>query len=149
MLARPSKKEEITISRVTNLPQSLMKDCYYVIAQSLSVAADEFYYRAQREVNHDNHILFVAATPIMVVGVIKGMVFNMPDATYAKIDCFGVDKRYRKRGIGKQLLDAYEKYVVTERGASCVGLQSSHSAVHFYRNNGYAGTVYLKKTFSR
>ncbi len=142
-------RNDIKISRVENLSDSVMKDCYYVIAQTLSSLADNFYCCARRDVNYNNHILFVAQTPIMIVGVLKGMVIETPGAAYAKIDCFCVDKKYCNRGIGKQLLDAYENYVHTERGASCVGLQSSPSALHFYRNNGYAGNVYLKKTFSR
>lgn len=142
-------KNDIKISRVENLSQSVMQDCYYVISQSFFALADNFYHYAQRDVNHNNHILFVAKTPIMIVGVLKGMVIETPGTAYAKIDCFCVDKKYRGRGIGKQLLDAYENYVRTERGASCVGLQSSVNALLFYRNNGYAGNVYLKKNFSR
>ncbi len=149
MLARPSKKEDIKISRVTNLSESLMKDCYYVISQSLPSLANDFYYFAQRDVKRDNHVLFIAETPVMVVGVLNGMVFDMPDGAYAKIDCFCVDKHYRCRGIGKQLLDAYENYVVGVRGATCIGLQASSSASRFYRNNGFVGKVYMKKTLTR
>ncbi len=149
MLPRPSKKEDIKIVRVTNLSESVMKDCYYVIMQSLPAVADDFHCRAIRDINRDNHILFVAQTPIMVVGVLKGMVFDMSDAAYAKIDCFCVDKQYRKRGIGRQLLDAYENYVVKERGASYIGLQSSAGGARFYRNNGFVGNVYMKKTLTR
>jgi len=148
MLVKPNK-DEITISRVTNLSESVMKDCYYIISQTLPSLADEFYYRAQSDVNRNNHILFIAQTPIMVVGLLKGVVFDMPDAAYAKIDCFCVDKNYRCHGIGKQLLDAYEKCVIAERGVSCIGLQSSAGAIRFYRNNGFVGKVYMKKNLSR
>lgn len=149
MLRKPSENEPIKIARVANLSEPVMKDCYYVISQTLPHLADEFHYCAQRDVNRNNHILFVAETPIMVVGVLKGVVFDMPDAAYAKIDCFCVDKQYRRRGIGRQLLDAYENYVVKEYDASYIGLQSSIGGVRFYRNNGFVGNVYMKKNLTR
>lgn len=144
-----STNNNIEISRVGNLSQSLMRDCYYVISQSLPVLADKFQRCGRRDVNRYNHILFVAQAPIMVVGVLMGMVIETPGDAYAKIDCFCVDKKYRGRSIGKQLLAAYENYVCHERNASCVGLQSAPGALNFYRNNGYVGNIYLKKTFSR
>jgi len=144
-----TNNNNIAISRVGNLSQSVMHDCHYVILQSFFALADKFYHNARRDVNHYNHILFVAQTPIKVVGVLKGLVIETSGDAYAQIDCFCVDKKYRGRGIGQQLLNAYENYVRNERGASCVGLLPSLGAMNFYRNNGYVGKLYLKKTFSR
>ncbi|MCM1294648.1 MAG: GNAT family N-acetyltransferase [Muribaculaceae bacterium] len=145
-------KSLITFSRVTNLSESVMQDCYYVIAQALPHLADEFYYRAQHDVNHDNHIMFIAETPCMVVGLIKGCARKMPDAVHAQIDCLAVDRKFRRGGIGEKLLRAYEEYVRTERNAICIGLQSSAGALDFYTNRSYVrggDGPYMKKTFSR
>lgn len=138
--------EEIKISRVTNLSEFVMKDCYYVLAQALPTDAEEFYYRAIGDVNNGKHILFVAETPRMVVGLIKGSASSLG----AQIQCLAVDNRYRRRGIGESLIKAYENAALNEYGASHIGVKSSSSALNFYRKRGYLGvTQYLNKDFSR
>lgn len=138
--------EEIKISRVTNLSESVMRDCYYVLAQTLPMDAEEFYCRAIGDVNRGGHILFVAETPRMVVGLIKGAATS----NGAQIHCLAVDKKYRRHGIGESLVKAYENAVLNEYGAPCINVKSSSGALSFYRNRGYLGaTQYLHKSFSR
>lgn len=145
-----NNNEIVTISRVTNLSESVMKDCYYIISETLPMLAEEFYYRAIADVNRRQHILFVAETPRMVVGVLKGFVYGNLNDAHAQIDCLCVDRKYRRRGIADSLIKAYEELIQVEYGASYVCLKSSGGAVTFYKNRGFIGNVqYMRKNFSR
>lgn len=144
--------KQITFSHVTNLSESVMRDCYYVIAQTLPHLAEEFYYRAQRDINRNNHIMFIAETPCMVVGVLKGFVLNMPEDMHAQVDCLAVDKKFRRTGIGGKLLQAYEDYVREQFNVPYIALKSSIGGLDFYTNRNYVRSgagPYLKKHFSR
>lgn len=146
--------KDISISRNEFLSNNKMRDCYYIISASNGMLAYDFYNRAEHDVNHNGHILFTAETPQMVVGFIKGRVFNMPDAALAEIEYFYIDAKYRHRGIGQALLAAYEEHVRSHHNAQGVRLHSA-PAIHtlnFYKSSGYriTGAQYLMtKDFTR
>lgn len=139
--------KDVSISRSVFLSNDKMRDCYYIMSGSNGIQAYDFYGRAERDVNHNGHILFTAETTRMLVGFIKGRVFDMPDAVLAEIEYFYIDKRYRSRGIGRALLAAYEEYVRSNHGAVRITLHSAPvtRTLNFYKNSGYqiTGAQYL------
>ena len=63
---------------------------------------------------------------------------------YVKINGLGVRQEYRRKGIGKALLEAAER-VAIDSGAPYIGLASGFAreeAHAFYEHNGYQKTSY-------
>lgn len=139
--------KDISVLRHAFLSKEKMRDCYYVISASNGTMADSFFNRAERDINQNGHIMFTAETPGMVVGVIKGRVFNMQDSALAEIEYFYVDKKYQSRGIGRALLAAYENYVQSGHNVRGIRLHSAPATrtLDFYKKSGYkiTGARYL------
>ena len=85
--------------------------------------------------------IFVADMEGMVVGfvtTVEALSINLPDG-YIKINGLAVLPEYRRRGIGKLLMERVEE-LARERGISLIGLASGFNrteAHEFYEHLGY------------
>lgn len=75
-----------------------------------------------------------------MIGLVKGYYYEL-DGLYIRIVVLVVDKNYRNKGIGKQLLENAESWA-KNIGATGIGLNSVDrperiNAHHFYKKNGY------------
>ena len=105
--------------------------------------------------NPDYHTI-VAEIDNQVVGVIGlhlGLAYEF-SGCYGRIVCLVVNSQYRKKGIGKQLMDR-AKAIVTECGGSRLVLNSGNrpereKAHNFYEDNGFSAksTGFSKKISS-
>ena len=95
---------------------------------------------------NSSYCTFVAEDDGKVVGlaaVVKVLAIGHPGG-YIKMNGIGVIPEYRRRGIGKMLMDRVEEMAV-ESGAPYVGLASGlrrTDAHAFYRSLGYRETSY-------
>lgn len=140
----------VSISKIDNLSDDMCQDGYWVIAQSQPQMAENFYHTAKRDVAC-GHLLYVACTPRMLVGVLMGHVFVADGKKYGRIEYNFVDKKYRNHGIGGKMLEAYELYAKNHCGVSCVYLKSTSGALSFYIRHGYVVTngCYVSKVLGR
>ena len=105
--------------------------------------------------NPDYHTI-VAAIDNQVVGLIGlhlGLAYEF-SGCYGRIVCLIVNSQYRKKGIGKQLMDR-AKAIVIESGGNTLVLNSGNrtervDAHNFYENNGFSAksTGFSKKISS-
>jgi ribosomal protein S18 acetylase RimI-like enzyme len=93
----------------------------------------------------DNVAVFVAEADGRVVGLAHVAIREAPaipifvPRRYAVVDAIGVRSGFRRRGIGRRLLDAVHAWAV-EKGASSVELnvhEFNQEAIAFYRAVGY------------
>ena len=93
-----------------------------------------------------NYVTFVAEADGKIVGLaaaVKVLAIGHPGG-YVKMNGLGVLPEYRRRGIGKKLMEHVERFAV-EQGAPYVGLASgiSRTEAHaFYESIGYRKTSY-------
>ncbi|MBD7937255.1 GNAT family N-acetyltransferase [Cytobacillus sp. Sa5YUA1] len=90
----------------------------------------------------DYHTLIASDNGKIVgmIGLVKGYYYEL-DGLYIRIVVLVVDKNYRNKGIGKQLLENAESWA-NNIGATGIGLNSGDrperiNAHHFYKKNGY------------
>ncbi len=94
----------------------------------------------------DRYCTFVAAADGKVVGLaaaVKVLAIGHPGG-YVKMNGLGVLPEYRRRGIGRLLMDQVERWAV-EQGAPYIGLASGtgrKEAHAFYEHLGYQKTSY-------
>lgn len=92
--------------------------------------------------NPDYHTVIASSNGKIVgmIGLVKGYYYEL-DGFYIRIVVLVVDKNYRNKGIGKQLLEKAESWA-KNIGATGIGLNSGDrperiSAHNFYKKNGY------------
>ena len=94
----------------------------------------------------DRCVTVVAEADGRIVGLaaaVKVLAIGHPGG-YVKMNGIGVLPEYRRRGIGKMLMEHVERFAA-EQGAPYVGLASGISRVEahaFYENRGYRKTSY-------
>ena len=99
-----------------------------------------------RMAQDDNYVTFVADADGKAVGLVtavKVLAVGHPGG-YVKMNGLGVLPEYRRRGIGRMLMERVEKWAV-ERGAPYIGLASGigrTEAHEFYERLGYNKTSY-------
>ena len=90
----------------------------------------------------DNDKIYVAVIDDNVVGYIHANNYDVIYFPHMKnIMGIAVDKKYKRQGIGRKLLEAVEKWAneTNARGIRLVSGASRKSAHEFYRNCGYDG----------
>ena len=62
---------------------------------------------------------------------------------------FAVLKEYRKHGVGRELMEFMEEYILNKYGHTKVGLSSQKRALPFYERCGYIkkGDMYLDENY--
>lgn len=128
------------ISQVTQLTESMMLDCYYIVSQSWPNEADGVFYSLKNKLNNPGLVMFVASDKTDVVrGFIVG---HVSDKVYnAKIDWLFVEGRHGRRGIGKMLVQYCADYC-RSRGISQLDVQPARTvqARQFYAKQGFVQT---------
>lgn len=126
-------------------------ECYWIAMLSRPNNAADIYSAMEHEVNINKHVLFVYLLRDQVCGFIKGRTDYMKngDGTDAKIDWLFVERKYGRRGIGTQLVNAYEAHC---RNASVrrvlVQPAPTVQAKNFYAKSGY-GPCGLTYTYGK
>ena len=110
-------------------------------------AADEHVAETYEAMRHDeDYVTFVAEADGTIAGLaaaVKVLAIGHPGG-YVKMNGIGVLPEYRRRGIGKKLMEQVERFAV-EQGAPYVGLASgiSRTEAHaFYGKSGYQKTSF-------
>src|SRR5690606_24723083 len=87
-----------------------------------------------------DHVVFVAESADQIVGWIHGYLFHLLyQETMGEIASLVVDQSYRKKGIGRRLVEAFEQWA-KEQGCGGVFLRTNvkrEEAHEFYRTIGY------------
>lgn len=90
--------------------------------------------------NYDDHVILVAEIDNQIVGWVHGYLYRL---FYAEAMCeiggLVVDKNYRRKGIGRKLMESIEDWA-TEKGCNKVSLRSGSSrkkAHKFYKDIGF------------
>lgn len=131
------------ISQVTNLTESMMLDCYYIVSQSWPNEADGFYYSLQNKLNNPGLVMFLASDKADVVrGFIVGHMSASP--SNAKIDWLFVEGRHGRHGLGGMLVQACVDYV-RARGIDRLDVQPARTvqAKQFYAKQGFVPFGYI------
>ena len=104
--------QEGKIVRIENLTRDMLMECYWIAMLSRPNNAADIYMAMEREVNVNKHVLFVYLLRDQVCGFIKGRpdYSKNGDEMDAKIDWLFVERKYGRRGIGAQLVEAYESH---------------------------------------
>ena len=114
---------------------------------------EEMKVRFENISGHPDYKTFLATNGESVIGMAGTVInhFYELNGKYVRIVAFVIDKSYRKKGIGKLLLQAVESWA-KEIGATTVvlncGMREERRDAHeFYKNNGYLpkSTGYSKK----
>lgn len=128
-----------SISRIFQVPYSLVKDCYYIVNQTRPSEAIKLYHSLKDDVENRNHIMFIFNGNYSPLGFIKGALRDSLNGRDSVIDYLFVDKKYHHSGIGTYLLKTYESYCL-ESGAQEISLYSAPTlqARKFYEKNGYS-----------
>lgn len=90
----------------------------------------------------ENGTVWVAEDNNKVIGYLAGSVIGMPSCatkTLAELDNFYIDEEYRKKGIGKKLVEEFKKYCISQNIAEMKVTASykNINAREFYKNNGF------------
>jgi len=80
-----------------------------------------------------SHIGYLAFEESEAIGFIS---FSDPELGVSNCEWLGVKASYRNKGIGKQLLTAWEQYVINHQG-HCITLICEEENINFYRNRGF------------
>lgn len=107
---------------------------------------EKYFVKTIDEVNKYEGKIFLAKEDDTIVGLVVGLINNEDEETYdfhapkrGRVTELVVSKRYRSKGIGKQLLDRMESYF---KEGGCKGLlidvfAYNENAYKFYCKNGY------------
>lgn len=141
--------DDVQISLIGDVDEKMRRACRDVIAQHLPEYADKFYRRIQSSSPH--RVMFIAANPRMIVGVLMGFVYGMGAQKKSDIDTFFIDKRCQRQGLGKKMLAQYEDYVRSQRSVRQINVNATLRSVNFYKQYGYSapGGFALTKKFER
>lgn len=128
------------LKRVLYLTENLSRDCY-LIANKFIGDANALYYGLPQKVNEKNHTMFVWDEGGFTCGFLTAYL----ELGNAYIENLYVDKICQRRGIGAQLLSAYEQ-IARKQGARHIILQSRNTvqALRFYKKMGFEQITYGK-----
>ncbi|MDR4886000.1 GNAT family N-acetyltransferase [Fredinandcohnia sp. QZ13] len=125
-----------TINDVEDLTSLVNQLGYPTTVESMKVRFENI------ESNPDYHTLIASydSKTVGMIGMVKGYYYEI-DGLYVRIVAFVVDSNFRRKGIGKELLEEAESWA-RRGGAVGIGLNSGNrreriNAHKFYKNMGY------------
>ena len=130
--------EDGVISRVSEVSDNLLMECYWIANLSRPNNAMMIHGFMQREVNVNKHILFAYFVRQQLRGFIKGHLTKEGDKTMARIDWLFIDPICQRSGIGARLIEAYEAHC-RNAGVRRMLVQPAptRQAKNFYAKHGY------------
>ena len=140
ILADQLRKAEVPLDKTKNLKEDSYRTERYKKLVLKNIAARK-------------KIFLVAESEEKLVGYVNGYIVKNSEMYYkepvAYLDNLCVSKTYRKRGIGKNLIDEFCK-IVKEKGARYVKLNAFENnipAVNLYKKEGFEeySVYYMKK----
>jgi GNAT superfamily N-acetyltransferase len=141
MEIRRAKKKDldtiIKLNRELFLFEKNFSDKYNVEWPTQQAGIDYFRYRIE------SGIVFLADEDGRAIGYVCGKVFdnyfNMKDPHLAELENMFVEEGYRGKGVGKMLIEEFEKECRAE-GAKAISVRSiirNSNAVEFYKSVGF------------
>ena len=140
VLADQLRKAEVPLDKTKNLKEDSFRTERYREIQLKHISARK-------------KLFLVAESDEKIVGYVNGYIVRNAEMYYkepvAYLDCLCVSKTYRKRGIGKNLIDEFCK-IVKEKGARYVKLNAFENnipAVNLYKKEGFEeySVYYMKR----
>lgn len=90
----------------------------------------------------ENGTVWVAEDNNKVIGYLAGSIIGKTSCatkTLAELDNFYIDEKYRRKGIGKKLVEEFKKYCILQ-GIEEMKVTASYKNINareFYKNNGF------------
>lgn len=107
-----------------------------------------FYYAHSNKKEHIEKIAETIQAKILLVALYRDKIVGVLRGKEDKLQSLFVDRKYHRKGIGRKLVDTFEKQV-TQMGGNVIKLMSTIYAIQFYQSIGYKKTtgIRIMKTF--
>ncbi len=124
------------LRQVFQVPDALLRDCYYIVNQIRPDEAVNLYYSLAQEVEKAGHTMFVFDGAHAPMGFIKG--HKVSGKNHMHVDYLFVDGIYRRSGVGTVLIQAYEDFC-RKNNFDLIQLYSAPTvqAKSFYAKHGF------------